>query len=140
MRTTLFLLGAAAGAVAGLVLSQGAVSPALAAHPEGSGHDHAATGVREFRIVGTDYRGVKRWEPGTFIVYEGETVRISITNKIPGEVKVHGFEIAAFGVKEEIAYNQTKTVEFKATKAGLYNVSCHLHPAHIGGQLLVLKP
>ena len=30
-------------------------------------------------------------------------------------------------------------VEFVADKSGIFQISCQLHPAHVGGQLLVLE-
>ncbi len=150
-----FVLGAVAGTAFGFALAQHGIAPAAAAVPAAPTAVPAApaagaapatpapaatagASVREFKILGTDYRGTKRWEPGTLICYQGETVRITLINKIPAEPPTHGFTIAAFNVKEEIAANQEKTIEFVADKAGLFTINCHLHPKHIGGQLLVL--
>lgn len=94
--------------------------------------------VRQFSIVNLEYKGTKVWVPGTLIVKQGETVKIKLVNNTPSGK--HGFSIDAFAVKTEAA-NDGKPVnlEFKADKAGLYTIYCHLHPAHIGGQLLVLE-
>ena len=94
--------------------------------------------VRQFSIVNLEYKGTKVWVPGTLIAKQGETVKIKLVNNTPSGK--HGFSIDAFGIKSEVA-NDGKPVnlEFKADKAGLYTIYCHLHPAHIGGQLLVLE-
>ena len=34
---------------------------------------------------------------------------------------------------------QPKTVEFTADRAGIFPIICQLHPAHVGGQLVVLE-
>lgn len=94
--------------------------------------------VRQFSIVNIEYKGTKVWVPGTLIAKAGETVKIKLVNNTPSGK--HGFSIDAFGIKTEAANDgQPVSVEFKADKAGLYTIYCHLHPAHIGGQLLVLE-
>src|SRR5262245_29029156 len=104
-----FALGVAAGAVLGAVLAHAPFSSAAPAAPATpsvpaaanaavAGTTAATPNVREFKILGTDYRGTKRWEPGTLICYVGETVRITLINKIPAEPPTHGFTIAAFNV------------------------------------------
>lgn len=157
VRRSGFALGAAAGAAFGFAVAHLAITPATAAtplpppaaqsaapKPPSAGAPPAAqpgadaAGTREFKVVGTDYRGTKRWEPATLICYEGEKIKLTLINKITGDPNVHGFTIAAFGVKEEIANNSEKTIEFVADKAGLHTINCHLHPKHIGGQILVL--
>ena len=53
----------------------------------------------------------------------------------------HGYEIEAFGVKEVVGANKSKTVSFKATKAGIFPIKCQLHKPenHYAGQLVVLE-
>src|SRR5688572_12091510 len=141
-----FALGAVAGTAFGLAAAHTALPPAVAVPPAATPAvaatpaTPAADGpaVREFKIVGTDYRGVKRWEPATLICYQGERIKLTIINRIPAEPPTHGFTIAAFGIKEEVLTNTEKVVEFTADKPGLHTINCHLHPKHIGGQLLVL--
>lgn len=94
--------------------------------------------VRNFSIANIEYKGSKVWVPGTLIAKKGETVKIKLVNNTPSGK--HGFSIDAFGVKVEVAGDgQPALVEFKASEAGLFPVYCQLHPAHIGGQLLVLE-
>lgn len=94
--------------------------------------------VRSFSLVNLEYKGTKVWVPGTLIAKKGEKVVIKLVNNTPSGK--HGFAIDAFSVKTEVAADgQPVTVEFKAAEAGLFTIHCHLHPAHIGGQLLVLE-
>jgi hypothetical protein len=55
------------------------------------------------------------------------------------EVREHGFEIAAFGVKEVVPGEKTANVKFVADKAGIFPIKCQLHPAHVVGQFVVLE-
>lgn len=94
--------------------------------------------VRSFSVANIEYKGSKLWLPGTLIAKKGETVKIKLTNNTPSGK--HGFAIDAVGVKVEVAADgQPALVEFKAAEAGLFPIYCQLHPAHIGGQLLVLE-
>ena len=81
-------------------------------------------------------QGVKIWEPASVIARKGDTVALKLINRHSDE---HGYEIAAYGIKEVVQANQSKDVSFKADKAGVYPIKCHLHPAHVVGQLLVLE-
>jgi hypothetical protein len=58
-------------------------------------------------------QGVKIWEPASVVAKKGDTVTLKLINRHADE---HGYEIAAFNIKE----------------VG------HLHPAHVVGQLVVL--
>jgi len=80
-------------------------------------------------------QGVKIWEPASVVAKKGDTVALKLINRHADE---HGYEIAAFNVKEVVDGNKTKDVSFKADKAGIFPIKCHLHPAHVVGQLLVL--
>ena len=79
---------------------------------------------------------VKIWEPTSLAAKKGDRVTLRLVNKHADE---HGYEIAAFGVKEVVPGDKTATVSFTADKAGIFPIKCHLHPAHVVGQLLVLE-
>ena len=81
-------------------------------------------------------QGVKIWEPASVVAKKGDTVSLKLINRHADE---HGYEIAAFNVKEVVDGNKTKDVTFKADKSGIFPIKCHLHPAHVVGQLLVLE-
>src|SRR5713101_9118932 len=80
-------------------------------------------------------QGVKIWEPASVVAKKGDTVALKLINRHADE---HGYEIAAFNVKEVVDGNKTKDVSFKADKSGIFPIKCHLHPAHVVGQLVIL--
>lgn len=116
-------------------LSLSIFGAAKAAEPD---HSHHA-GAKEFTVVGIEYQGTKLWVPGTIIVKKGEKVRIKLVNNIKSEPNTHGFAIDEYGIKKVVARGTPDTVEFTADKEGLFTIYCQLHPAHVGGQLLVLE-
>ena len=79
---------------------------------------------------------VKIWEPTSITAKKGDRVSLRLVNKHTDE---HGYEIAAFGVKEVVAGDRTASVSFVADKAGVFPIKCQLHPAHVVGQLVVLE-
>ena len=96
--------------------------------------------LREFTVLNVEYKETKFWTPSTFIVKKGEHVKMKLINKAPSGV--HGFAIDEVGVKVAVNNQEkdnTQTVEFDADKPGLYRLYCHMHPAHLGGQLLILE-
>jgi nitrosocyanin len=80
-------------------------------------------------------QGVKIWEPTSVVAKKGDSVKLKLINRHADE---HGYEIPAFGIKEVVEGNKTKDVTFMANKAGIFPIKCHLHPAHVVGQLIVL--
>ena len=100
----------------------------------GSPRDAAAA---DFTIVNIEYEGTKIWAPGPIVVKKGETVKIKAINNVKSDPAEHGLAIEAFGVKQVVNRGKAETVEFKADKAGIFPITCHLHPAHVGTQLIV---
>ncbi|MFN8543282.1 MAG: cupredoxin domain-containing protein [Candidatus Binatia bacterium] len=88
-----------------------------------------------FTLVNVEYEGSKLWLPGTITVKKGTKVTIKLVNNVPSGD--HGFQIPAFGVTAVVKKGEPATVEFTADKAGVFPMSCQLHPAHVGGQLVV---
>jgi nitrosocyanin len=80
-------------------------------------------------------QGVKIWEPTSVVAKKGDTVTLKLINRHAEE---HGYEVAAFNVKEVVDGNKAKDVTFKADRSGIFPIKCHLHPAHVVGQLIVL--
>lgn len=89
-------------------------------------------------VVSVEVDGAKFWLPSTIVAKKGQTVRLTLSNKVPGEATQHGFTIPAYGVTEVVTRGEDKTVTFKADKEGIFPMFCQLHPAHVGGQLVVL--
>lgn len=123
----------AVGIVAGVIYAQTQTDDAMPTKKT------AAESAREvhYKIVNIEYQGTKVWVPSVLIAPKGATVHLKLINDTPSGV--HGFAIPTFNVKLEVANKQPKEVSFVAHKAGLHAIECHLHPAHIGGQLLVLE-
>ncbi|MGZ3698472.1 MAG: cupredoxin domain-containing protein [Bdellovibrionota bacterium] len=93
---------------------------------------------RSFRADAVEIDGTKFWLPSSFTVKKGDKVKIHIVSKVPGPNSVHGFAIDDYKV-QEVADTKGKDIEFVADKAGIFPIRCHLHEAHIGGQLIVLE-
>lgn len=90
------------------------------------------------REVAIETGGVKFWIPSTIIVKKGDDVVIDAVSKVPGANSVHGFAIHDFKVAE-VVDGKGKEIKFRADKAGIFPITCHMHPAHVGGQLVVLE-
>ncbi|HLK10490.1 MAG TPA: cupredoxin domain-containing protein [Candidatus Binatia bacterium] len=99
-------------------------------------HKTAAPAAANFTLVNLEYEGTKIWLPGEITVKKGTKVTLKLINNAPsGE---HGFSIPAFNVAEVVQKGEPKTVEFTADKVGIFPFLCQLHPAHVGGQIVVL--
>lgn len=97
----------------------------------------AQDAVRKFTVVNVLYEGSKMFLPSVLAVSEGDTVSVTVINNIPGDPPNHGFAIPAFDVETVVNHGEQKTVEFTADKAGIFDIRCQLHPAHVHGQLIV---
>jgi nitrosocyanin len=92
--------------------------------------------AKKFTLINVIFDDTKVWLPSNVIVHEGDTVELTLINKLD---EPHGFQIATFGIEEVVQPKAQTSVRFTATKAGLHSFICHIHPPHIGGQILVLK-
>jgi nitrosocyanin len=92
--------------------------------------------TRSITLVNYEFEGVKQWLPGTIIAKKGDDVEITLINNVPSGV--HGFFIPEFNVKKDVKKGVKEVIKFNANKEGIFAMKCHLHPAHVGGQLLVL--
>ncbi|HLX05137.1 MAG TPA: cupredoxin domain-containing protein [Candidatus Binatus sp.] len=102
-------------------------------------------GTRSFTLVSVEVDDAKIWLPSVIAVEQGDKVKLTLKNLVPGAVNQHGFTIPAYNITEVVTRGEPKTVTFVADKAGVFPYSCQLHPAHIGGSLIVepkegLKP
>lgn len=93
--------------------------------------------TRDITLVNHETDGVKQWLPGTIIGRVGESLKITLINNVPSGD--HGFAIPDLNIEERVRKNKPKTILVELKKAGLYNMICHYHQAHVGGQLLVLE-
>lgn len=79
---------------------------------------------------------VKIWVPESIFAKKGDVVELRLINKLDKE---HGYKIEAFGVEKVVPAESAETVRFTADKAGIFPISCQLHPPHVAGQLVVLE-
>jgi len=98
-----------------------------------------AQSVKEVTLVNIEFEGSKIWVPGPVVVEKGDTVKIKAINNVKTDPAVHGLAIPAYGIEVVVNAGKPESIEFKADKAGIFPISCHLHPTHVGTQLVVLE-
>ena len=98
-----------------------------------------AQSTTEVTLVNVEFEGTKIWVPGPVVVKKGDTVRIKTINNVKSDPPVHGLAIEAYGIQALINVGKSEIIEFKADKAGIFPIICHLHPPHVGTQLVVLE-
>jgi len=91
-----------------------------------------------FTVVNVEYEGSKIWIPATLTVKQGTKVTIKLINNVPSDPNQHGFAIPAYNIAEIVNRGEPKQIEFTADKEGIFPIICQLHPAHVGGELVVL--
>ncbi len=89
-------------------------------------------------IVNVEYEGTKIWLPSTIVAKKGTKVTLKLINNVPSDPNQHGFSIPAYNVNAVVTRGEPQTVEFTADKEGVFPTICQLHPAHVGGELVVL--
>ena len=129
---------AAIAAVAALILPiANRVAMAQGAAPAAPAPAMEEPGTRSFTMVSVEVDGAKIWLPSVIAVEQGDKVKLTLKNLVPGADNKHGFTIPAYNITEVVTRDEPKTITFVADKAGVYPYSCQLHPAHIGGSLIV---
>ncbi len=121
---------AVAAAIVGIML--------LGAWPGRAADESAAGSVKNFTMVSVSIDDTKFWLPSMIAVEQGDRVKLTLKNMVPGAGNQHGFALPGYGISELVTAGTPKTVEFVANKPGIFNYSCQLHPGHIGGQLIVI--
>ena len=96
----------------------------------------AADELKKFTLINVLLDGTKIWLPSSLMVQQGDEVELTLINKLE---EPHGFKIEAFGVEEVVQPKAQMTVQFTASQPGVHSYLCHLHPPHLGGQMLVLS-
>ena|SRR5690348_658755 len=94
----------------------------------------AAPMPHTFTMVNVLASGAKVWLPSAVVVHPGEQVTLTLQNKLD---EAHGFAIDEYGIRAVVPAKGTRQVTFTA-KLGVSRFYCQLHPAHIGGQIIVL--
>ena len=103
-----------------------------------SGVVHAQP-TAEVALVNIEFEGTKVWVPGPLVVKKGQTVKLKAINNVKSDPPVHGLAIDAYGIQALVNVGKPEIIEFKADKAGIFPIICHLHPPHVGTQLVVLE-
>jgi nitrosocyanin len=103
-----------------------------------AGIARAEEATMSFTVVNIEYEGSKVWTPGTLVVKKDTLVKLKLVNKVPSDPNQHGFAIPAYNIAEVVTRGEDKSIEFKADKPGVFPIICQLHPAHVGGELVVL--
>ena len=98
-----------------------------------------AQSATEVTLVNIEFEGTKVWVPGPVVVKKGQTVKLKAVNNVKSDPPVHGIAIEAYGIQALVNVGTPEIIEFKADKAGIFPISCHLHPPHVGTQLVVLE-
>ena len=80
--------------------------------------------------------GKKTWTPGEVTVKEGTKVEITLENTLGEE---HGFMIPGMVDAVVVGPKAKKKVTFEAKGEGPHDFTCHMHPAHVGGKLIITK-
>jgi nitrosocyanin len=115
-----------------IAMAQGAApaAPAPAAAPD-------EAGTRSFTMVSIEADGAKIWLPSVIAVDQGDKVKLTLKNLVPGAENQHGFTIPAYNITEVVTRGEPKTITFVADKAGVFPFFCQLHAGHVGGSLIV---
>jgi nitrosocyanin len=98
-----------------------------------------AQSTTEVTIVNIEFEGTKIWVPGPVVVKKGDLVRIKAINNVKSDPPVHGLAIETYDIQALVNVGKPEIIEFKADKAGIFPIICHLHPPHVGTQLVVLE-
>lgn len=129
---------AAIAVVASLMISgANRIAMAQGASPAAPAPAMEEPGTRSFTMISVEVDDAKIWLPSVIAVEQGDKVKLTLKNLVPGAVNQHGFTIPAYNITEVVTRGEPKTVTFVADKAGVFPFSCQLHPAHIGGSLIV---
>lgn len=106
-----------------------------------------ASETKTLSVTAVEISGTKFWLPSTLVVKKGDSVKIHAISKVGGANNIHGFAIDEFkvqalvndkGLVDDKGAHLDKDIEFVANKAGVFPIRCHLHPMHVGGQLVVI--
>jgi len=133
-------MGAIAAVAVSMLLGANRIAMAQGAAPSAAAAPAPAMeepGTRSFTLVSVEVDDAKIWLPSVIAVEQGDKVKLTLKNLVPGAVNQHGFTIPAYNITEVVTRGEPKTITFAADKAGVFPFSCQLHPAHIGGSLIV---
>jgi len=96
-----------------------------------------ARAVKKFTLVSVLIGETKFWLPSTIIVDQDDKVQLTLKNQVPGPENQHGFTIPDYSIVTLVTRGTPTVIDFTADKPGVFPYFCQLHPAHVGGQLVV---
>jgi nitrosocyanin len=138
MNKMIFKTLAVFGAIAALMLpTVNRNAYAQNAAPSAAAAPADEPGTRSFKLVSVEVDGTKFWLPSVIAVDQGDKVKLTLINQVPGPSNQHGFAIPGYNIAEVVTRDTPKVITFVADKPGVFQYSCQLHPAHIGGSLIV---
>jgi plastocyanin len=98
----------------------------------------AGAAEQSFTVVNIEYEGSKVFVPSTLVVHQGDHVKIKVINNIKSDPNQHGFAIPDYKIEKVVTRGEPQEIELDAKDVGVFPIKCQLHPAHVGGQLVVL--
>lgn len=116
--------------VLAVVLAVGLTAAALPSYAVGA----PMMKTKEFTLLNVELEGSKIWLPGVLVLKRGEEVKLKLVNK---HKDPHGLAVDDLKIQTVVQGASTGEVVVKPARAGTFRVYCHLHPAHIGGQVIV---
>jgi nitrosocyanin len=136
-KTMLKTMAAIAVVASFIIAGANRIAMAQGAAPAAPAPAMEEPGTRSFTLVSVEVDDTKFWLPSVIAVEQGDKVKLTLKNQVPGASNQHGFTIPAYNITEVVTRGETRTITFVADKAGVFQYSCQLHPAHIGGSLIV---
>lgn len=118
----------------GFLLMVGAVVLGLSAAPFAHAVGAPMMTPKEFTLLNVELEGSKIWLPGVLVLKRGEEVKLKLINK---HKDPHGFAVDELKLQAVVQGASTGEAVVKPTRTGTFRSYCHLHPAHIGGQIIV---
>lgn len=97
-------------------------------------HPAAGAMTKTVTFLNVELDGSRIWLPGVLVLKRGEEVTVKLINK---HKDPHGFAIDELKVQVIVDGASTKDVTLKSARTGTFRLYCHLHPAHVGGQIIV---
>ena len=94
----------------------------------------AADPVEKITFTNKLIDGKKTWTPTELTVKGGGKLEITLVNELE---EPHGFSIPGLTDAIVIKGKETTTLTVNAPKSGDYKFLCQLHPAHVGGKIIV---
>jgi len=95
---------------------------------------HTAS-AQTFSIVNVEASGAKIWLPSVIAVHPGDQVTLKLDNKLTDP---HGFSIDDYNIHVVVPAGGTMDVTFTAKQGLTSRFYCQLHPAHVGGEVMVV--